>query len=321
MSGSAIATARRAFLGMSHSPLLGLNPVAADDQIAIDKAIAAARAAVHEFAPELIVLLGPDHYNGFFNELMPPFCIGSQATAVGDYLSPAGPLNVAGELAIALADHLMDKHFDIAVSRRMWVDHGFSQALQFLWGDEMDTPPVIPIFMNAVAQPGIARMARCKALGEGIGSFLDRLPQRTLLIGSGGLSHEPPVPTLAHPDPAVRERITVRSTPTEQERELKTERVKAAGLALANGDSWMKPLNPEWDLQWMDAMASGQLDGLCEMSEASIGTMAGNSAHESKTWLVARSALPANTRLSCPVRAYRAIPSLIAGYGVMFMHH
>ena len=153
MSGSAIATARRAFLGMSHSPLLGLNPVAADDQIAIDKAIAAARAAVHEFSPELIVLLGPDHYNGFFNELMPPFCIGSQATAVGDYLSPAGPLNVAGELAIALADHLMDKHFDIAVSRRMWVDHGFSQALQFLWGDEMDTPPVIPIFMNAVTQP------------------------------------------------------------------------------------------------------------------------------------------------------------------------
>ena len=42
MSGSAIATARRAFLGMSHSPLLGLNPVAADDQIAIDKAIDAA---------------------------------------------------------------------------------------------------------------------------------------------------------------------------------------------------------------------------------------------------------------------------------------
>jgi 2,3-dihydroxyphenylpropionate 1,2-dioxygenase len=83
----------------------------------------------------------------------------------------------------------------------------------------------------------------------------------------------------------------------------------------------MKPLNPEWDLQWMDAMASGQLDGLCAMSEASIGAMAGNSAHESKTWLVARSALPANTRLPCPVRTYRAIPSLIAGYGVMFMHH
>ncbi|MEQ6437140.1 3-carboxyethylcatechol 2,3-dioxygenase [Comamonas sp. w2-DMI] len=320
MSHTKISSARRAFLGMSHSPLLGLNPVHDDDQEAINGAIAAARAAVHEFAPELIVLLGPDHYNGFFNELMPPFCIGSQATAVGDYLSPAGPLNVAEEEAIALADYLMDQHFDIAVSRRMQVDHGFSQALQFLWCDELLTPPIIPIFVNAVAQPGIPRMTRCKELGEAVGRFLDQLPHRTLLIGSGGLSHEPPVPTLAHPDPAVRERITIRSTPTVQERNLKTERVKAAGMALANGDSWMKPLNPAWDAQWMEAMAAGQLDALCAMSEASIGALAGNSAHESKTWLVARAALPTDVALPCPVRTYRAIPSLIAGYGVMFMH-
>ena len=151
MSGSAIATARRAFLGMSHSPLLGLNPVAADDQIAIDKAIAAARAAVHEFAPELIVLLGPDHYNGFFNELMPPFCIGSQATAVGDYLSPAGPLNVAGELAIALADHLMDRHFDIAVSRRMLVDQSMmNQVRNGAVSIGLTLPPPIALRMATI---------------------------------------------------------------------------------------------------------------------------------------------------------------------------
>lgn len=320
MSNHNISTARRAFLGMSHSPLLGLNPVQQQDQQAIDSAIAAVRSAVHAFAPELIVLLGPDHYNGFFNELMPPFCIGSQATAVGDYLSPAGPLNVAQEQAIALAEFLMDRHFDIAVSRRMLVDHGFSQALQFLWNDQLDTPPVIPIFMNAVAQPVVARMARCKSLGEAIGDFLDQLPQRTLVIGSGGLSHEPPVPTMEHPDAKVRERITVKALPTAQERDAKTERVKAAGMALANGDHWMKPLNPTWDTAWMDALASGELDTLCAMSEASISADAGNSAHESKTWLVARAALPTHRPLACPVRAYRAIPALIAGYGVMFMH-
>ena len=320
MNNNAISTAQRAFLGMSHSPLLGLNPISAEDQAALDAAVAQARAAVQAFDPELIVLIGPDHYNGFFNELMPPFCIGSQATAVGDYLSPAGDLNVPEPQAIALTDFLMDEHFDIAVSRRMQVDHGFSQALQFLWGDDLKTPPVIPIFMNAVAQPGIARLGRCKELGEAIGRFLDQLPQRTLLIGSGGLSHEPPVPTLEHPDPAVRERITIKSAPTQQERDNKTERVKAAGMALANGDDWMKPLNPEWDLHWMQAMASGQLDELCAMSEESIAEQAGNSAHESKTWLVARAALPEDAALPCPVRAYRAIPALIAGYGVMFMH-
>lgn len=321
MKTTAITTSRRAFLGMSHSPLLGLNPISAEDQQALDTAIGQAREAIKAFDPELIVLLGPDHYNGFFNELMPPFCIGSQATAVGDYLSPAGTLNVAEEHAVALASFLMDQHFDIAVSRRMQVDHGFSQALQFIWGDDMKTPPVIPIFMNAVAQPGIARMSRCKALGEAIGRFLDTLPLRTLLIGSGGLSHEPPVPTLAHPDPAVRERITVKRTPTDAEKALKTERVMAAGIALANGDNWMKSLNPEWDLNWMDALASGKLDELCLMSEASIAEEAGNSAHESKTWLIARAALELETLLPCPVRNYRAVPALIAGYGVMFMHN
>ena len=40
-----------------------------------------------------------------------------------------------------------------------------------------------------------------------------------LLIGSGGLSHEPPVPTMEHPDPAIRERITDKRTPTQQERD------------------------------------------------------------------------------------------------------
>ncbi|CAB5689270.1 2,3-dihydroxyphenylpropionate/2,3-dihydroxicinnamic acid 1,2-dioxygenase [Delftia tsuruhatensis] len=321
MDTTAMARARRAFLGMSHSPLLGLNPVPADDQQALDAAIAAARAAVHAFDPDLVVLIGPDHYNGFFNALMPPLCLGTAVHAVGDYLSPAGPLNVPEDLALALATHLMDAHVDIAVSRRMEVDHGFAQALQVLWGDELArTPPVLPLFLNAVAPPAIARLARCRTLGEALGRFLDGLPQRTLLIGSGGLSHEPPVPTLDHPDPAVRERITVGVPPTEAEKAAKTERVKAAGLALARGEAWMKPLNPAWDLDWMQALASGELDRLCRHSEACIETQAGRSAHESKTWLVARAALPQHPGLPCPVNAYRPVPSLIAGYGVMFMH-
>ncbi|MEQ6437965.1 3-carboxyethylcatechol 2,3-dioxygenase [Comamonas sp. w2-DMI] len=316
---------QRAFLGMSHSPLWGLNPVSDEEQVALDTASAQARAAVQAFDPQLVVLLGPDHYNGFFNELMPPFCIGSKAIAVGDYLTPAGALNVEEAQAMALATHLMDANFDIAISRHMEVDHGFSQALQVLWGDDLSqTPPLIPIFLNSVSLPGIARMGRCKALGEAIGRFLDTLPQRTLLIGSGGLSHEPPVPTLEHPDPAVRQRITFKSKPTQAEVAAKTERVKAAGMALAHGENWMKPLNPEWDQRWMQFLADGDLESMCTMSEASIAAEAGNSAHESKTWLVARAALPSldvqGRPLDCPVFAYRAIPALIAGYGVMFMH-
>lgn len=309
----------RAFLGISHTPLMGLNPIAAEVERPLQNALGIARQHVLAFAPELVVVVAPDHYNGFFNELMPPFCIGTEAEGVGDYLSPAGPLNVDSVAAVSLADHLMDEDFDIAVSRRMKVDHGFTQPLQLLWGG-LDTPPVIPLFLNAVAAPGIPRLRRCRALGAAIGRFLDMVPRRTLLIGSGGLSHEPPVPTLANPDPAVRERITVRQEASAADREAKTQRVMAAGKALAAGDSTMKPLNPQWDRRWMDALAGdgASLDGLCGMSEESIASEGGFSAHESKNWLVARAAL-GDGGTDCRFRHYQAIPDYIAGFGLMWL--
>lgn len=311
---------KRAFLGLSHTPLMGLNPVAPSVERELKGALERARDLAQSFDPQLVVLVGPDHYNGFFNDLMPPFCIGAQATAVGDYSSPAGLLNVDEPVALALAEHLMEADFDIAVSRRMRVDHGFAQALQLLWGG-LKTPPVIPFFMNAVAQPGIPRVRRCRALGEAIGRFLDSVPHRTLLIGSGGLSHEPPVPTLSHPDPAVRERITARHEPTAAERDAKTQRVMAAGIALASGSSDMKPLNPDWDARWMDALVKGgaELDALNGLAESAIEAQAGLSAHESKTWLVARSALETGRPLDCRLRHYQAIPEYIAGYGALWL--
>jgi 2,3-dihydroxyphenylpropionate 1,2-dioxygenase len=311
---------QRAFLGISHSPLMGLNPIAPTVEHELQAALAAARELVQRFAPELVVLVAPDHYNGFFNELMPPLCIGSEARAVGDYLSPAGPLNVDAPTALALADALMDDGFDLAVSRRMLVDHGFAQPLQLLWGG-LNTPPVVPIFLNAVAQPTVPRLRRCREVGEALGRFLGTEIRRTLLIGSGGLSHEPPVPTLAHPDAAVRERITVRRETTWAEREAKTQRVMAAGRALAAGEGLMRPINPDWDHRWMDALAAGgtSLDALCAMPEADISEQAGASAHESKTWLLARCALPTASALPCALRHYQAIPEYIAGYGVMWL--
>ncbi len=320
MSRGSEMAAARAFLGMSHSPLMGLNEIDAEVEQDLQAAVAKARELVRAFDPQRVVLVGPDHYNGFFNELMPPFCIGTQATSVGDYLTPAGPLNVDEAAAVGLATALMDDGFDAAVSRRMQVDHGFTQSLQMLWGDDLGaTPPVVPIFMNAVAQPGIPRLRRCRQLGEAIGRFVDTLPGRTLLLGSGGLSHEPPVPTLQHPDATVRERITVKREPTAAERERKTQVVMAAGKALAARDGSIKALNPQWDERWIDLLQRGELSSFDAISEDSIEHEAGLSAHESKTWLIARAALPAGRALPCPLRYYRAIPEYIAGYGLLYL--
>ncbi len=90
---------------------------------------------------------------------------------------------------------------------------------------------------------------------------------------------------------------------------------------MAEGTSSIKPINPTWDRRWMEAMAQGgaALDDLCAMDEDSIERNAGLSAHESKSWLVARSALPTDRALPCAMRHYQAIPEYIAGFGLMLL--
>jgi len=307
---------KRALLGLSHTPLLGLNPLNPDVDSALRGALADAARHVREFAPELLVIVAPDHFNGFFHDLMPPFCIGTQAEAVGDYGTPAGPLNVSAADALALASTVTDSGIDVAVSRRMSVDHGFSQPLQLLFGS-LDSPPVVPIFINAAAPPAIPKVARCVALGRALGRHFAADTRRILVLGSGGLSHDPPIPTLDHPDPGVRERITVRNRLTAEQRAARQERVIAAGKAMAAGHSDRRELNPAWDRKLMDWLEAGDWPSIEALREDEIVREGGGSAHEVKTWIAAFASSDAGA-LSTRHRWYRDIPDLIAGFGILF---
>lgn len=312
-----LAAQSRAFLGLSHTPLLGLASLSEATEKELLSAIEAMKSRVLDWAPDRVVLIAPDHYNGFFHELMPPFCVGTQASSVGDYLMPKGELNVDEAVALGMTAFLMGEGFDLSISRRMRVDHGFVQPLLMMW-NEFKSPPVVPVFLNALARPTIPRVGRCLQLGEAIGRFLDTLPGRTLVIGSGGLSHEPPAPDMSHPDPQVRERITVRVEPTPDQRQERMQKAVAAGLDLANGAPGTKALNPQWDRRWMDALEAGDWGYFADMTEDSIDEWGGRSAHESKTWLVGRRALLGKATRT-ELRHYQAIPELIAGFGVMLM--
>jgi 2,3-dihydroxyphenylpropionate 1,2-dioxygenase len=304
-----------AVLGLSHSPLLGLNPLPAEVDGALSAALREATAAVRALAPELVVIFGPDHYNGFFHDLMPAFCIGAEAEAVGDFGTPAGALNVAADDAMALAAHLRAAGFDPAISRRMAVDHGFAQPLQKLFGG-LDTPPVLPIFVSTLAEPAIPSAARCAALGRAVGEHFRHDPRRVLVIGSGGLSHDPPLPTLTHPDPGVRERIIVRNRAGAEVNAARQQTGMEAGRALAAGTSDRHPLNPAWDTEVMDWLEQGDWASLESLDDATIVREGGASAQETKCWIAAfacHSAWPAKTRM----RWYRAIPELIAGFGIL----
>jgi 2,3-dihydroxyphenylpropionate 1,2-dioxygenase len=307
---------QRAVLGLSHTPLLGLNPLPEDVDADLHGALEAVARHVRAFAPELVVMFSPDHFNGFFHDLMPAMCIGTEASAVGDYGSPAGQINVAAADALAVASGLIKAQFDIAVSRRMVVDHGVAQPLQLLFGG-LDSPPVLPIFLNAAGPPAIPTVRRVVALGRAVGGMFADDPRRILYIGSGGLSHDPPIPTLNHPDPAVRERIITRHRYTPEERAVRQTRVIQAGLDMAAGKSERRALNAEWDQRVMSLLEAGDWGGIGNIGEDEIVREGGGSAHETKNWLAAFAAVDAAV-LTTQQRWYRAIPDLIAGFGVMF---
>ncbi len=101
---------------LSHTPLVGFVDPEQAVLDEVNRVIADARRRIAEFDPELVVLFAPDHYNGFFYDVMPPFCLGVGATAIGDFASAAGDLPVPTELAEACAHAVINSGIDLAVS-------------------------------------------------------------------------------------------------------------------------------------------------------------------------------------------------------------
>lgn len=299
---------------LSHSPLHGYFDPAPDVLAEVERVQAAARARVLAYDPELVLVFSPDHYNGFFYDMMPPFCIGAAAESVGDYLSLAGPLDVPGGLARELTASVLAADIDVALSWRMQVDHGCAQALEVLTGG-LDRYPVIPVFINSVAPP-MASLRRARLLGEAIGRFLARTGKRVLVVGSGGISHEPPVPELAGASAEVAERLIGGRNPSLEARRQRQERTVAAARAFAAGTSSMRPLNPEWDRAFIERLSS-ELTAVDGMTDEAITRDGGKSAHEVRTWVAAFGALSAYGPYRASLDFYRPIPEWIAGFGAM----
>ena len=300
---------------LSHTPLRGLNDPGAEVVTQVDAILAKARAEVEAFDPELIVIFAPDHYNGLFYDLMPPFVIATAAESVGDYLTQPGPLQVERDLALELVRHVLDSDVDVALSHRLQVDHGCTQALEELTGS-ISRYPVIPVIINAVAPP-FAPYRRIRKLGEAVGHFIAKLDKRVLILGTGGLSHEPPVPLLADAPEATAEFLIAGRNPTPQARAARQARTIAAGKIYGTRESLHTPLNADWDLAFIDLLLQGRFDEVDAFSIEDISKAAGRSAHEVRTWVAAFSALAATGAYTARLDYYRAINEWIAGYGVV----
>ncbi|MBE4737290.1 MULTISPECIES: 3-carboxyethylcatechol 2,3-dioxygenase [Streptomyces] len=303
-----------AAVGLSHSPLIGKNDPDPEVVARVDRAVEGARQFIRAHDPDLVVLYAPDHYNGFFYKEMPPFCLATEAHAVGDFGTQAGPLSVDTDAAKALARGVLDRGVDLTVSARMTVDHGFAQPLEVLFGG-IDKVPVVPVFVNGVATP-LGPVARVRALGTAIGRAAAELDRRVLFLASGGLSHDPPVPVLDGAPPRVADALIEGRPPTPEQRAKGEQRVVRAGRDYAAGSTAMIPINPAWDNRFLDHVEKGELAEFDTWTVEGMAAEGGNSAHEVRTWIAAFASLAATGPYDLTSRFYEAVPAWIAGFAV-----
>jgi aromatic ring-opening dioxygenase catalytic subunit (LigB family) len=142
--------------------------------------------------PDAIVALTVEHWANFFLNGMPTFCIGRAEHYDGpieEWLGiPKGRVRGDAQLAAELINACLDGGFDPVFSDELLLDHATFLPLHFL--NPNLASPIVPIIINALTAP-MPSAKRCFALGQLIGSALERTPKRIALLATGGLSHWP----------------------------------------------------------------------------------------------------------------------------------
>lgn len=301
----------------SYTPMMDFIQPPAGVEAAVRETFAKLAADVAAFDPQLVVMFAPDHFNGFFYYLMPPFCLGVRAEGAGDWDYPTGSLAVPEGLALDLVRFVQQQGVDLAYSYRMQADHGFTQPLTLLAGD-LGRYPILPVFINSAAQP-LPPMHRAVALGQAIGRFLAEREERVLIIGSGGLSHDLPTPQMGQVPPEVEEFLIAGRNPAPEARARRQANVLGKGAALARGEGIGEtlPLDAEWDEGLIADFLSGDLGRFATLTDTEISARGGRGGHEIRAWAAAFAALQACGAYTAQRHFYRPIDEWIAGMGIV----
>ncbi len=302
----------------SHSPLMRDGDAPDATRFAVDAGFAELSATMEGFAPDLAIQFSPDHFNGFFYDMMPPYCVGVAADSVGDWNTKAGPLNVPEALATDMSRHLIDHGLDAAISYRMQVDHGFVQIWEKTIG-HADQIPLIPIFVNCAAPP-LPTMRRLRELGEAVGAYALSLNKNVLIVASGGLSHDPPTPQISGAPANIRDRLIANRNPPPEARAIKEQKILAAGKSAAIGDAGILPVSPEWDQAFLNKLTGPDPHALDAMSIAEIVEKAGRGGPEILCWVAAMAALRAGGAIETTLHYYEAVQGWIAGMAILSGH-
>lgn len=297
-------------IGASHSTLMNTHweqTVHRDRAERFRDALFAARHRLAAARPDAVVLVGSNHFRGFWLDLIPSFTLGvGDCIASGESGTPKGPQPVDVPLARHLAASLVDDSFDIAFSARLQIDHGQSHAIQYLL-DGIDVP-IVPLVVNVFAPP-LPTLGRCADLGAALRRAVLAAPgdARVAVIGSGGLSHRLPWPDWRDPhgdDEEFMARAWLDGRANWQQYDARRREIIRAAEAAINSD---------FDRQFLSWLEEGTAGRLASYTTEQLQEKAGNGAQELRTWLIMAAALghtPSETL------CYEPVPEWLTGMGV-----
>lgn len=275
-------------VGASHSTLMNTHwaevehlPAAHRFRDGLHRAADAIAAA----KPDVVVVIGSNHFRGLFLDLMPAITIGvAEVVGAGEAGTPTGQLPVDHKLAKQLVETLVDSSLDPAFSLRLTVDHGVTHSLQYLV-PALDVP-IVPVVLNMFAPPLIP-LTRAQNIGRVAGRAVasDGEDKRVVVIASGGLSHRLPWPdwssALSDDD---RFLVEAWLNGREQWKEFEVRRRQIIRSASAQ-------INPAFDEDFLAQLAVGDLSSTVAKSSDDIEKEAGNGAQEIRSWIAMAAAV------------------------------
>ena len=270
---------------------------------------------IDDFKPDLLVEFAPDHYNGFFYDMMPNFCVGVAASSVGDWGTSSGPLEVPKDAALAIAQAARASDIDVDLSYRMQVDHGFTQILDMMF-EGITKYPIVPIMINCTGAP-LPSFRRARLLGEAVGRHLLGTGKRVVILGSGGLSHDPPLPQLEKAAEPQLEFLMAGRNPSAEARNARVRRVMDAAERFVAGDSPCLAPSPKWDHEFTQMLARGSIDDVDSWKDEEISSVGGSGAHEVRTWIAALAAQSMSGSYDVKVEYYEVVREWLTGMCVM----
>ncbi len=309
----------------SHSPLLYCFKKEPERWEELKSSFTDQAEAIKNFDPELVVAFGSDHFNGFFLKMMPSFCVGFQAEAVGDIGGFAGSLDVPTDIAKDLAIDLRKQKIDTSVSYQMTVDHAFSQTIQLMLGG-LSARPVIPIFINCITPPFVP-FARTRMLGEAVGRFSEKLGKRVLFLSSGGMSHHPTryYPALGEGEESVAAwQLSGGTAPQSLTKQQWLDRLYtmhhegAEMIARGERTAAQMHLNADADWRFLNILKENRLDEYDTWDQNELIAEAGIGSMELHTWIAGAAAHRAVGGNAPQISFYEVMPEIGIAAGVVY---